>query len=200
MGETSTACPTLCGRWRECGLRVPSEKTKHPLVRREGSYPQDAWIAKRNPRVPAMEQRGAGKPVSGLPYHRVEQDGEWRKESRTQTLLSGSAVALHYQSGPLEVSAAPHSLLPKSGVFQHPWVPQPAGKRGGSVVRSPRPQNSGGWGGGDLKELSHALAHTLRTKKGHSRWAGWKQRLSQVPGGESVVGEEPLGSPGFIHL
>lgn len=33
---------------------------------------------------------------------------------RTQTLLSGSAVALHYQSGPLEVSAAPHSLLAKS--------------------------------------------------------------------------------------
>lgn len=93
---------------------MPSEKTKHPVVRREGSYPPGAILESQR-----WSKEVPGSQFRGFLTHRVEQGGEWRKGMRTQTLLSGSAVALHYQSGPLEVSAAPHSLLPKSEQFSN---------------------------------------------------------------------------------
>lgn len=105
--------------------------------------------------------------------HRVELGGEWSKGMRTQTLLSGSAVALHYEPGPLGVSDAPHSLL-RNRERSFPTPMGPAARRenveaqwcAGRGLKT-RGGGVGGWGGRDLKEESHALVHTLTTKKGH---------------------------------
>lgn len=103
-----------------------------------------------------------GSQFRGFLADGVEEGGEVRKGMRTQrlstpalprTLGSGSTVALHYQPGPLEVSVAPRPLLPQNEWFSNTYpVGELAGKHGGSMVRSPRSENSGGWDGGDLKE------------------------------------------------
>lgn len=64
---------------------------------------------------------------------------------RAATLGSGAAVALHYYPGPLEVSAAPRSLLrEREWHFQRPWGPtdrREAWRFGGAQLRF---ENSGG--------------------------------------------------------
>lgn len=103
---TPAAYLALC-RGRQCG-QVPSETELYPpppgfLV----------WQWRSCPQMPALAgaifaQRGAEKPVSGLPG----QAGELGL-GRERVRAPAPASVLHYQPRPLEVSAAPRSLLPE---------------------------------------------------------------------------------------
>ncbi|CAK7321758.1 hypothetical protein VULLAG_LOCUS23564 [Vulpes lagopus] len=103
---TPAAYLALC-RGRQCG-QVPSETELYPpppgfLV----------WQWRSRPQMPALAgaifaQRGAEKPVSGLPG----QAGELGL-GRERVRAPAPASVLHYQPRPLEVSAAPRSLLPE---------------------------------------------------------------------------------------
>lgn len=162
-------------------------------VRRQNSVPL--------PVVPSP----AGRPLSSRPSHGAKRrreasfwasfptggaNGEGKKGTRTQAIRPGrpgtpgwsAAVALHYQLGPLEVSAAPRSLLrERDVVLSTRLVGERARAPGGLGVRSP---NLNTQGGGLAARWASALAHTLRTKQGHLEVGA----ETGVPVGERAAG------------
>lgn len=157
--------PTVAGVrsvMRERQSSAPTPGTPSPTGRR---LPTDAWVARRNPCAPAMEQRGAGKPVSGLPDL-----GEQGEEGRRDGNAGGQPPARSALPAWTTRGQRRTALPPR----QREASPQQRPVRWRGSVGQVQPQV---WSGGieGMAPPPRATYSGLRRGQPLSRWAGWKE-------------------------